>query len=705
MRMIRPTVPRSLHVLFVMIVGPMLTGWLCPGPRVAWAEDTVMLKDQTQMVGRVRETGGVWAELVTPSGRRKILKRDIDRIVFDKKRKSATVIERDFVLRKDQHKIYGAIELLLGGEQVQVTLPSGSRVTLPRKDVLRIVRKGETVGEEEGLYTVEFAAALERTFAQLEAESAGERESAERQLIAYGVLAIQDVRARLETATQERVREALARVVRSYRLREVVSPLIASNAQGIFEILESSDGSSKAMSDEKKNLLLFVFPKFTDEAVPLASFLAVDTRQEGVVRAWCIEFLRRLQKNRELVRIYNRSVGQVQLASAIALGKNQILVGVPTLIEALSMENQEIRELASTALREVTGHNFRYRANGAPAARLESLRRWEAWWEENENRLIASSEKLIRADGSETEERAMARRLWKEANALIQENRPQEGVLLLRRCVATDPNFYPGQLGLAVLLYARLEQPKEALSLLENVVNRQVPGVSYADQGWGFLHLGHARRLSGDLDGAVEAYAGCLTRQPKNSDALLASAETELRIADHREGLTPDERRARLRKVRDDLRDGVRLLDERGSQLTPLAAEDLPLVEALPFDRREYNRAVFDVRRSYRLDRAAAAFLFAKVESRIGKSGDAVRELQLALREVAAEKGDEWRELELGMRTFLGILYEGSNRPSLALREFRTVLQTLDPKDEESQRGIRRLRGRSSERERDAPGN
>ena len=705
MRMIRPTLARFPLLL---LVSPL---WVVPlsgltGYQACRADDVVVLKDQTQLNGKLRDAGGVWVELITPSGGRKLLKREIERVEFDKTRRAATVVDRDFVVRKDQHKIYGAVELLLGGEQVRVTLPSGSRVTLPRKDVLRIVRKGDTFGQEEGVYTVEFAEKLEATFAQLATESEGERQSAERQLVAFGVLAIEEVNERLEKATTDSMRESLSRVVRSYRLREAVAPIIEANARGLYEILEASSSSVGAeMSEAKKNLLLFVFPKYTAEAVPLAGFLALDTRQEGSVRAWCIEFLRRLQENRELVGIYKRSVGQVQLAAAIALGKNQILIGVPTLFEALGMEDLTIRELAATSLREITGRQFRFRSGGAPAARREAIQLWEAWWEKNQERFVLAAEKLLRADGGDTEERVVARKFWKEASVLIAENRPQEALLLLRRSVETDPNFFSGQLSLAVLLYARLEQPREALVVLEGLVNRQVPGVSYVDQGWGFLHLGHARRLAGDLDGALQAYAGCTTRQPKNAHALLAAAETELRIADHGEGLTPDERRSRLQKIREDLRAGLGLLEETGSRLIPLSADDLPLAEALPFDRREHNRAVFDVRRSYRMDRAMAAFTLAKVESRMGKGAEASRDLANMLREVALEEGEEWRQLELQMRTFLGILYEGSNRPSLALREFRTVLQNLDPKDVICQRGIRRLRSRSRAANRDAPGN
>src|SRR5688572_19817374 len=76
------------------------------------AEDVITLKDGAVKQGQVVELGGNRIDLVVKGGLVKILKRDIDKIVFDPHRSRKDTLGIDGVLKRGGHVIQGKVEIV-----------------------------------------------------------------------------------------------------------------------------------------------------------------------------------------------------------------------------------------------------------------------------------------------------------------------------------------------------------------------------------------------------------------------------------------------------------------------------------------------------------------------------------------------------------------------------------------------------------------
>jgi DNA-binding transcriptional MerR regulator len=177
----------------------------------------------------------------------------------------------------------------------------------------------------------------------------------------------------------------------------------------------------------------------------------------------------------------------------------------------------------------------------------------------------------------------------------------------------------------------------------------------------------------------------------------MAAGQAEMQLATQGKDLKPEERKARLRKALDRGLRALGLIEKLKDQLVALRAEDMPAVEELAFDRREYNRSVVDIRRRLRRQALEQQFSIAKIEAMLGEKEKGMLALKGAIDEAVLEDGDEWRRLEVQMRTYLGLLHEEAGQPLLALKQFRDVLKRLDPNQAECRRGLERLRRQSEE--------
>lgn len=651
------------------------------------AGDIVTLNDGRRYTGQLIELGGNAIELVVAGGAsRKILKGDIREVAFDSTRRRTTVHETDSIVIKGGHRISGKVELLESGQKVRVTLQKGGTAEFKRGDV-RIIRRGEKEELDTSVFTVELNAAIQEAMSGLQG-SEGDREESVKFLSSAGIFAIQRVRAaslKAPTGSMELV--ALQHIARLYGLKESVSTEIEASEGRVYEILSSGS------LDEKRDLLSFVFPRFVEDSVPLAVCLATGSNDDPAVRAWSIDFLRRMQKNRELLDIYKKNSGQTQLASAVALGKNRILIGIPTLIEALEMDSLKMRELAVENLREWTGKNFRFRADGAPHSREEAVAQWWAWWQEEDESVVTVSKNVLYQKDVDSPHRRAAMDLWVEAGAEVESERYQEAEKLLREALDLDAFFFPPYLALSVLLYGHLDRPEEATKLLLELKTRQMVEVEQLDRQWICLHLGHGFRLSGKLEKALESYLECRALATENLQCLFSLVDVAFTLATSAEGSSPELRKERLQLSLRSCREAMGVMDKLNENLGTLRAEAVALIGDLPFARREYNRSVFKLRRTYRQKKLELSFQAAKILSIQGDKKAAMLTLRQLVKEIQILEG-EFTDLEAQARCYLALLYEEAGRSLLALKEFRTVLKNLDSEHVESVRGIKRLRRR-----------
>ena len=648
------------------------------------AEDVVLLEDGSTHRGQVVELGGNKIELAVQGGTRKIWKKEIRKVTFDETRRSSTVESTDVVVKQGGHRLRGKVDLLDNGQKVQVTFPGGARAVLPRKDVIRIIRGGETVEEGASVYTAELSESIEKTLESLE----GPRSASEKLLAAAGIFAIDPVRKELAAAEPGSPREkSLRRLDRLYRLKQIVPDAVEDAEGRVYEIF--TDGSAK----EKCDLFLLVFPRHVEESVPLASFLARDPDEDPVVRAWSIDFLRRMQRNRELVEIYGASTGPEQLAAAIALARNRIFYGMPTLIEALELDSVDMRKLAARQIRDVAEQDFGYRADGAPLARKEAVARIRAWWQESEEAFREMAENVLRKNTADTPERKAALQLWREAAIALEEKQDLKTCEeFLRKATLMDPTFTQAHVRLASLLYGELRRPAEALRLLEDLKARRTADLTVEERQWIYLHLANAARLEGDHEKAASAYAQCRLIAPENVDAIMGAADIDYLHATGKDGVQPEARQQYLKAALASYEAAAEVLQRKGGDLSTLRFEDIPQGAEPPFDRREYNRSVVELRRALRIRRYEALLQAAKARSLLGDAREAMLILRRAAADLGLEPTDRSKKLEAEVRSFLGLLYEGAGENLLALKEYRKVIRDIDPANEACKKAVDRLR-------------
>lgn len=672
-----------------------------PGASAGQPADLVVLKDGRNLRGTVVDLGGNRIELQIAAGTKRILKRDIDRIEFDASRRRARVEDADVVIRQGGQRIVGKVELLDGGKLVRVTLPGGSAAEIPRKDVLKIIYRGELSQYDSTVYTAELAQAIEAAIAVLARDDGGEArptespaefesaKEAEDFLCRCGILAIQRVRAALQSAdASSAFGKALARIDRLHRLKEAMATEIEEIDSQVYDTLVGEN------TEKKCNLLLLAFGRYPDESVPLALFLSLDPLQDAIVRAWSIEFLRKWRRNRELLDVYRKTTGKEQLAAAVALGRNRILLGVPTLLEAMEAEMPEVRRLAGEQLVRITGKDLGFRPDDPSDARRQALDKWKAWWKDNESSIIKASEVLLKGGDVESEDRKAAIELWKQASVDAARGRLKDAELGFRKALAVDPTFHRAAVGLAVLLYGRLGRPKEAADLLESLQGDPSAWSELGEKESVSLHLGNSLSLAGEPEKAIESYRRCLLANPENFEAAAGLGDAAFRVAVSAKELGAQERKEWLETALKSYRAALDALDKRVSSLTVVGPTDLPGNFELLYDRREFNRSVLGLRERLRYRRFEVRFSIVKILTVRNENEAALRELAVMIQEVSGDPSEEFRRLEASMRSFLGLLYEKLDRPLLAFQEYRKVLDELDPNDQASRDGVERLRKR-----------
>ncbi len=674
----------------------VLVGLLASG--FCAAEDTVRCLDGTVQKGTIVELGGNAVELQIGPSAKRILKREIEKVDLDASRPATSLETSDAVIKKSGHMVRGTVETLDGGQKVQVTLPTGGRVTFLRQDVARIIRKGDAITQSASVFTADLSAAITEAISKLSRSADPE---AERFLAKCGLLALDRVRdARNGLPAGSATASSFDRILRLHRLKEVMATEIEESEPKVYEVLSSGS------VEEKCSLLMFVFPRYVEESAPLAELLASDSVEDATVRAWSVDFLRRMQRNRELVRIYKRSTGQIQLATAIALGQNRILIGMPTLIEALELESVEIRALAAKSLRESTGQDIGFLPQGAPQARRDSIAQWRAWWQRSEAQINKVAEGLLRtgtADVASTEsastpERLDAVKLWTQAGAAVEAKHFPEAEAMLRRALDKDSTFFQAYIALAVVLYSHRSKPEEAVRVLDDLKTKRLPGVSAQDRQWIFVHLGNAKQLLKDWGGAQTAYTEAKSIAPENLHALLGLVDAAYHVATGSGELTAEERKESLHAALDSAKRATEVIDKVSEDLVAMSVDNVALAGEIPFDRREYNRSVLGLRKHYRQDKKELAYKMAKLLALTAQTKEAVLTLRSAIDDKLLDPSDESKKLEANIRCYLGLLYEELNQPLAALTEYRKVLKDLIPNHAECERGIERLKRHGADR-------
>ncbi len=672
---------RNLTVFSALVCAALLSS-------LSLGADRIELSDGTRLEGDLVELGGSQLEMRCRGGSKVIRRRDIVSVDLDQGRVAREVAKTDAVINADGFRINGKVEELAGGQQIRVTLAGGARVVIPRAEVSDIILAGQTVESHDKLYTVELARSIDASLQRvIDAEPGQASTATDVQFLSkWGIFAIDRVRAALaDEAVSAEAKAAFEGVARTYELKRVTDPKIEAYDTQVFDVL------TNGTSEEKRNLLVFLFFRFADEVVPLAVHLALSEQQDDVVRGYSIDFLRRTQRNRELVDIYNQSAGRTQFASAVALCKNQILLGLPTIIEALELA-EPARRMAIGLLREFTDQTFRFRPDGAPEARRQAISRWWNWWTENEERIRQFSYKILADRKEMTPEREKATQLWEEASRAYGERDVDYALERLEQARSVDPLFLRAHICLAMIHIVEKNDAETALTILQATNYHTRPGVETSDRFWLHLYEGHCHRRLGDQRKALAAYEASILHEAGQLQGTLGFAELALQVATGDFSLTSTERETLLKRSLEAYEKALAALGDRRGHLVTMTLEDLPLSGELAFDRRTHNRSVVQIRKAYRQHKFDYLLSAARIRSLLKDHAGAIDLLSSELGELVTYRESGLKEHEVGVRNLLGYLYEQEGRGLDALRQFQFVLKYLDKGNATSRAGIVRLR-------------
>jgi tetratricopeptide (TPR) repeat protein len=668
--------------------------------------DRVVLTSGLVHRGSVVDSGDNSIRIEVGSGAARVHKRDIASISFDEERRLDRRLETDRVEFKDGHFVEGDVEVIDGGKRVRVLLAGkgGAEDARPSivcsmAEVFRIRRRSELMSDSR-YFTVELGERIRRSIGELASADSTMADGAEAFLRQCGIFSSALIEAELTrersregTERREAVIERLERLSHANELRRLVTDEIQDFAPDIYDILALG-----SPDHAKRELLKLVLPHFAGESSELAMFIVRNPRESSETRALTIDLLRRLNDHETLLNLYNSSRGEIQLAAAIALARNRVLFGVPTLLEALDLESVDLRALAEKTLREATGEDFRFRADGAPAARAAAITRWEAWWERNRAALEQNSLAILRGGGEETEETRLATTRWKEAHRAWAASKPEEAVRLFRSALEADPNFVKAHIGLAVLYYSTLEKPDEAEKILRSLVERPLSSTTPRDRYWIRYELGNALVRAGRRLDAIDQFEECISLDPAEVLAYEARADAIWHVATREKASDENAQRARLEEVAADYAKALELRQKSLEGLGVLDADSLPEAESLPFARRLYNRNVLATRMGYEQEVVRLQRSIARVRHLLGDHEAAARSIREAIEFLyVTSEENERAPLEIELRNYLGFLYERLGNDREALEEYQRVLKRLDAENAVSRRGIDRVRRRATD--------
>jgi tetratricopeptide (TPR) repeat protein len=600
------------HTLAGGALGCLLLAVLCAGQAHA---DVVFLKDGRRLEGNVVERGDrifIEQEL----GGISVNRADVLRIEEDEEGPANVPNLQDLVVLKDGRRVWGDVTISDDGGMVVVSLGERGQVRHPRTAVAMIRWR---TGHQEGTAGDDDTARLHQNIArlvdELEGTDAALAQQAYRELLALGAFARVYMEA-LANEHGESLRPLLADLDRLDAFRRVLPGRAEEAIPHLAERLVADD------ADERERAVRAIVIESPTEVGPLLLYL-VRSDPSDRVRSYAVSQMSSLRCFNELAEVLKLHHGPLRLSAALALGESGIYAGTPILIEALRMDNAEIRTVAIERLREWTGQFFGFRPLAPDQDRARAIERWEAWWSEDGPRFVRETMKEVAPElaGSVVtdEEEAEGHRLWEQASEIIaevldlnyddsDERRPEraerrqrlvQAARLLREALDANPSLGTARMTLAVLLYEELDRVRDAERELNLIVNRADydPGDPDAAKKFANYHLGIIAMREESWQQATVRFTRALHYDSEFAEALEAQGDAYMGMAlSSREGLRleGDAQREAMRSAARSYETAIRAFELQRVDVHRVMRE---LANETP-DTLEEGQAVLSIRRS-----------------------------------------------------------------------------------------------------------
>ncbi|MEM7165975.1 MAG: hypothetical protein AAF581_10945 [Planctomycetota bacterium] len=566
------------------------------------------LKGRHLVEGRAFDLGEEYLQVYLRQGQRRILKRDVLSWGFDEHKDKEA---QGLLLLTDGHEVEGNVEFdsEQGGWVIRMELGSA------RYPVEQVVHVAKTNGVcRDGSFTPRtgFAKRLDAAIARV---VKGEAKAKDIEYIdACGFFAVPKLEA---AVAKEDCPAALVQLLLTERTLIAIPEKITVEQPKFIETLQ------KGPAKERVDALHSAFILHGDEIFPLLVVLLQDDRQPPAVRGFSVEVLQRMRRYRDLVEAYQAARGAAQLAVALALGDAGYYIGIPTLIEALSIEDADVRALAARKLEEYTGESFGYKVSGEASVRRTAIAQWQAWWRSHRadveelvsTKIVESGENLARI-------RAVA--LSRQGNRAWARNETREAYKNYRAAAEEDPTYLQPLIALGILSYVYEARFSEAEQWFLRALKRAPEEGEDGLARLAYYHLGRIAQDSLNYGKAKQAFQKALALDANYADAWFDLGQVIYDEAVRVTALTTAQRRSRLEEAAETWERGIVHLTSYRKSLSVLTRRDLPVGTDLPFSQRDHNRSLKDFRSHLRTVEGRFAFSVARARLALGQPEEAL---------------------------------------------------------------------------------
>lgn len=648
-------------MIFIVALGPLSSGVLY-GDVVR-----LVLAGGEAVQGRVYDLHNEFLELNQRLGATKILKEQIQG--WSHVDGAGGVEPSGLLLVLDSgHEIDGKVSFDSGTREWVVEVELGG-ARYPDSQVARTIRPGGICSDGRFSPRTGFATRIQTAIDNVRNGDRVSLEEGKSYLRAAGFFALEAIVANLEAEGEN---TDLQRIALEERFRVSLPEGISAQHPTFIEDL--TEGPDSKRFEVLREALL----EHGADLYPLLGLLLLDEEQSVEVRSFSIDVLRRTHRISELVNAYRKSESRAQLALALALGDNGVYIGIPTLIESLSLSNLEARKIALNKLEEYTGETYGFDPLKDPGVQGESLARWQEWWHSNRKK-VEDTLKFALSPGRDNPQHRRAADLWRQGILAEADQRLDSAEQFYLRAVEEDPTALGPLVSLGIFRYQRradfeggIEYFRRALSKDSGPGENELKRLSY-------YHLGRIYQLSYDFVHARGAYLKAISLDPGYADAWFDLGKVQYEEALVSQGGGAEKRRERITDARSTLEQGIRALLRYREGLVLVDRANLPFDSQLPFSTRDHNRSLKEVR-----DR---------IKAEIARFHDQMAVISLALGEREASLTSVEKAIEIGG--------ESISRLKLLV----TLLGSLGRTEEEvrARRSLENLEAASSEPEGDNP--
>ncbi|RME81684.1 MAG: tetratricopeptide repeat protein, partial [Planctomycetota bacterium] len=529
----------------------------------------VYLRDGRILEGFLQDEGNkIFIKLVKGhiQGRVEILKRDILKIEEIKGKVLKKVYKKDLLIlsdgreieckvkRKDPLRVVVEVELEKNHKAQVSFRKSQIRTIIYAKDRAKYhyttqSTEAPSLGKKSKV-SPSLEAAIQKALGMLESSKIGDLIEARMDLLSLGIFAVPFIKSflskekkKLQSLEDQKkllqseepllpllpmtyryrfhlIKQAIAlskEILGINEVKKLVTPYMEKKIRNIYSRLASMSPSIRW--DVLKEIVLYT-PK---DAPPILGYFIQKEDEIPEIKAFCIAQLGILGENKTLISIYEKASGQTKFAAAIALGDNGIYLGIPTIIDALAIENLKIRRLAIKKLKSYTnGEFFGYFPEDPPERRTKAIMKWRQWWKEHGVELTKSSlEGTIFKNKIPLQEKQKGIRKWKEARVLLEKlpmvkTKEEQDILVdriilkLEEALKHYPTFVAVRLNLATLLYQYKKEYNKAIQHLKFLLTLYRKEAGPLGQKMAHFHLGNIYLLTKNYKEAIFRYQKAL---------------------------------------------------------------------------------------------------------------------------------------------------------------------------------------------------